>query len=158
MSPPEYRRFQVTWSALYMELATLSVCRTEPNPRYGRKALMFLSLVLPSDGSTKKLAGSVNALTGGWLMSASRCKWTPLRPTYPTLTSDFQNISRSNVKFQAHASGGLNALLCVVTTSGTLAAPPPPGLSAEPLETLALGWNGGFPPRNTESLTPKRVR
>src|SRR5438552_4203499 len=37
------------------------------------------------------------------------------------------------------------------------AAPPAPGLSARPLATLAFGWNGGFPPRKIESLTPRRV-
>src|SRR5258708_30462715 len=90
-------------------------------------------------------------------MSASRCRCRPRRATYPTLKSDLQGISRSTMKFHAHASGGLNALLCVVTTSGMLAAPTPPGLSAEPFDTLALGWNGGFPPRKIESLTPRRV-
>src|SRR6266566_2088413 len=110
-SPPEYRRFQAIWSALYIELATLSVCRTELKPRYGRKALMFLSFVLPSAGSTKKLAGSVSALKRGWLMSASRCMCKPRRATYPTLKSDLQGISRSTMTFHAHASGGLKALL-----------------------------------------------
>jgi len=60
-----------------MELATLSVCRMEPNPKYGRRA----SLVTPGFAATVAVVG--------WLMSASRCKCTPLRPTYPTLTSDF---------------------------------------------------------------------
>src|SRR3989442_9786969 len=51
-------------------------------------------------------------------MSASRCRCKPRRATYPTLKSDLQGSSRSTMKFQAHASGGLKALLCVVTTSG----------------------------------------
>ena len=36
-------------------------------------------------------------------------------------------------------------------------APVPPGSSTFPNETLAFGWNGGLPPRKTESLTPSRV-
>src|SRR2546421_418860 len=50
---------------------------------------------------------------------------------------DFQNISRSTVTFQSQASGLRKFLLCVVTTSGSAAAPPAPGSSAEPLVTLA---------------------
>src|SRR5215472_16831706 len=70
---------------------------------------------------------------------------------------DLKGNSRSTVKFQFHASGFLKFLLWVVTTSGTLLVPPPPGLSAIPLVTLAFGWNGGLPPRKIESLTPSRV-
>ena len=62
------------------------------------------------------------------------------------------------MKFQAHASGFLNSRLCVVTVSGSEFAAVPPGLSALPNDTLAVGWNGGLPPRNTESLTPRRVK
>src|SRR2546429_3622686 len=36
--------------------------------------------------------------------------------------------------------------------------PPPPGLSTELNDTLALGWKGGLPPRKMESLTPRRVK
>src|ERR1700680_1208057 len=90
----------------------------------------------------------------------SDCRWRrkPRRATYPTLSSDFQNSSRSTVKFHDQASGFLKALLCVVTTRGTLLVPLPPGLSTDPNDTLALGWKGGFPPRKTESLTPSLVK
>src|SRR5882724_4720153 len=93
----------------------------------------------------------------GWLMSASRCRCKPRRATYPTESVDFKGNSRSTVKFQFHASGFLKFLACVVTTKGMVDVPPPPGLSAKPFDTLAVGWKGGFPPRNTESLTPRRV-
>src|SRR2546425_5856877 len=91
-------------------------------------------------------------------MSASRCRCNPRRPTYATLTVDFQGISRSKVKFHAHASGGLKALLWVVTTNGVRAPTFGPRASTELLDKLAFGWNGGFPPRKIESLTPKRVK
>src|SRR5229473_648965 len=86
-------------------------------------------------------------------MSDSRCRCRPRRPTYPTLRSDFQNSSRSTVTFQAHASGFLKALLCVVTTKGTWLVPVPPGLSTEQNrvadaeaseETAAAGTEHGF--------------
>ena len=60
--------------------------------------------------------------------------------------------------FQAQASGFLKALLWVVTVSGKALAEMPPGLSALPNETFAVGWNGGLPPRKIESLTPRRVK
>src|SRR5579859_708614 len=129
-----------------MEFATLSVSRIDPKPLNGLRALML----------TPGLAATTAVV--GWLMSDSRCKCKPRRPTYPTLSCDFQKSSRSTVKFHAHASGLLNALLCVVTTKGMLAAPPAPGLSTVPNDTLAFGWKGGFPPRKTESLTPRRVK
>ena len=69
-----------------------------------------------------------------------------------------QQISRSTVKFQFQASGFLNSRLCVVTVSGRAFAELPPGLSALPKLTLAVGWKGGLPPRKTESLTPRRVK
>src|SRR5258706_1886264 len=93
----------------------------------------------------------------GWLISDSRCRCKPRRPTYPTLRIDLKNISRSKVKFQLHASGFLKFLVCVVTRRGMAAAPPAPGLSAKPLATKAFGWNGGFPPRKMESLKPRPV-
>src|SRR5438034_11318095 len=71
---------------------------------------------------------------------------------------EFQGSWRSTVTFHAQDSGFLKALLWVVTTSGTAFVPPPPGLSTEPNDTLALGWKGGLPPRKMESLTPRRVR
>src|ERR1035437_7351209 len=71
---------------------------------------------------------------------------------------DLKKTSRSTVKFQFHADGFLNTLLCVVTVSGRLFAEVPPGWSALPNETFAVGWNGGLPPRKTESLTPRRVK
>src|ERR1035437_4570926 len=60
--------------------------------------------------------------------------------------------------FQLQASGFLKVLLCVVTVRGSRLVEVPPGLSTLPAVTLAVGWNGGLPPRNTESLTPRRVR
>src|SRR5215469_16625084 len=94
----------------------------------------------------------------GWLMLASRCRCRPRRATYATLSTELPGSCRSPVIFHAQASGFLKALLCVVTVRGSELAEVPPGLSALPKETLAVGWNGGLPPRNTESLTPRRVK
>src|SRR5690349_1813254 len=91
-------------------------------------------------------------------MSASRCRWRPRRPTYPTLRTDLKKNSRSTVKFQFHAEGFLNSRLCDVTVRGRRFVPEPPGLSGLPNETLAVGWNGGLPPRKMESLTARRVK
>src|SRR5215471_11571126 len=74
------------------------------------------------------------------------------------VTVEWNGNSRSTVKFQFHASGFLKSRLWVVTVSGRLLAEVPPGLSAVPKVTLAVGWNGGLPPRKTESLTPRRVK
>ena len=60
--------------------------------------------------------------------------------------------------FQFQAEGFWKALLWLVTVKGKVLAEVPPGLSTLPKETLAVGWNGGLPPRNTESLTPRRVK
>src|SRR5215831_8030876 len=91
-------------------------------------------------------------------MLASRWRWRPRRATYATLNTELLGSWRSNVTFHAQASGFLKALLCVVTVNGSEFAEMPPGLSALPKETLAVGWNGGLPPRKTESLTPRRVK
>src|SRR5690348_3054001 len=106
-SPLEERRLHAICSELYIELATLSVSRIEPNPLYGLIALIL----------TPGFAAATASV--GWLMSDSRCMCNPRRATYPTLRNVFQNSSRSTVAFHAHASGFLKALLCVVTTKGT---------------------------------------
>src|SRR2546430_784085 len=118
-----------------MELATLSVSRIELKPLYGRNALTLHADFAP--GRRHGFAATTAAV--GWLISASRCRCNPWRPTYPMLRSDFQNNWRSTVKFQFHASGFLKALLCVVTTSGKAFVPFPPGLSTDPSVTLAFG-------------------
>src|SRR5437773_9969786 len=114
---------------------------------YGRKALRLM----PGFAATTSVVG--------WLMSASRCRCSPRRPTYPIESIDLKGSWRSTVAFIVHASGFLNALLWVVTVSG-IAAPlvAGPRLSTEPLDKLTLGWKGGSPPRTIESLTPRRVR
>src|SRR5579885_286807 len=145
-SPFEKRRVQFNWKELYRELATLSVSRMEPKPLYGRNASRL----------TPGFAWSVPA--GGWLMSASRWRCSPRRPTYATDSTVLQGICLSTVTFQFQASGFLKALLCVVTTRGTAFVEVPPGLSTLPKDTLALGWKGGLPPRKIESLTPSRVK
>src|SRR5215475_16062585 len=74
------------------------------------------------------------------------------------LICEEKGSSRSTVKFQFHASGFLKSRLWVVTVRGRLLAEFPPGLSALPKVTFAVGWKGGLPPRKTESLTPRRVK
>src|SRR5438046_6757271 len=105
------------------------------------------------DGFTARAAATASGV--GWLISASRCWCRPRRPTYPTLSTDFSQICRSTVKFQFQASGFLESRLWVVTVRGRLLAELPPGLSALPNVTFAVGWKGGLPPRKIESLTPK---
>src|SRR6058998_295885 len=91
-------------------------------------------------------------------MLTSRCRCSPRRATQPTDRKVFQKNSLSTLMFQFQASGLLNLLLCVVTVRGRELAEVPPGLSTLPNDTLAVGWKGGFPPRKTESLTPRRVK
>src|SRR5512142_2754545 len=94
----------------------------------------------------------------GWLMSASRCKCRPRRPTYPTLTTVLKGISRSTVTFQFHASGLWNDLLCVVTVKGRLLGVLPPGLSTRQKEKIAEDKNGDYPHRRPKQMTPRRVK
>ena len=57
----------------------------------------------------------------------------------------------------------IGATFRIVLLAGALAgcraeAPPaPPGLSTEPLLTLTCGWNGGLPPRSSESFSVTRL-
>ena len=62
------------------------------------------------------------------------------------------------MKFQFHASGFVWVNGYVVTVNGNRFVDVPPGLSTLPKDTLAVGWNGGLPPRKIESLTPFRVK
>src|SRR5260370_16195634 len=65
------------------------------------------------------------------------------------------------VAFHCQDSGVLKIGSCDVSTSGKLSAPPaapPLAVSTTPFVTATVGWNGGLPPRNTESLTPNRVK
>src|SRR5260370_7184759 len=100
------------WRELYMELGRLSVWGIEPKPLYGRKASRLQAFAAPG----RRHGFAATTAVVGWLMSASRCKCKPRRATYPTLTSDFQNISRSYLTFQPHDSGPLKDFLSVFTT------------------------------------------
>ena len=56
-----------------------------------------------------------------------------------------------------YAVGCLNTGSMAVMLNGSDAAPPAPGLSADPLLTLTCGWNGGLPPSSIESLSVTRL-
>src|SRR6266852_7803737 len=113
-----------------MELASLFVLRIAPSPGKG----------LSASGA---MFGLANVVPGAsWLMLASCCKCKPRRPTYATSTVVWKPTSRCRAAFHVHASGLKKTGSCVVTGRGNeLLVAPLPGLSTEPCETDALGWN-----------------